>query len=391
MQFGPYFIDGYAEAIYPEAADERNWIKVTPFKSVKKRYLFEYRGCSFHPCTQCNRRPFRAAKKVINGPDGHPIQVDFTRDELLAKEDARIHAIVDDIRQRDGLEDWGAPPVLLNELGIAVMCEGPQNFPHTLVIKMACRWIKEWRSLELDDDESAAPYSKTYPFLFKGAKTRSGIKAGKEGVTHDDFKRALLDEDENGNSKFFGFAMVDLWSPPEVVEKYIHTPPIFARKELTLEHLQGDLARTLSEKQKQRMFPCEENVFCFNVEDYFISSELLVYYLKMGLKFRVKYFVSYYRDKPFKDFVNTLVADRVKAAQANDTSMANWIKFVLNSAVGYFAINRAKFMNTKILSSGDLYTALRNPRLKALNTLRNEGHNCDPLHEALFKKNVSPT
>ncbi|CAG5089850.1 Oidioi.mRNA.OKI2018_I69.PAR.g12375.t1.cds [Oikopleura dioica] len=386
-KIGSYYIDGYAESedepILILSNDDGN----SPIRRIKKRYFFEYRGCTFHPCTNklCKIKPTCAPKKELTDPaTGAKIFVPFTKDGLLKNEDARMQKIIEDVRKMDGIEDWGKPLKHWNGSEWEET-EGPQNFPHCITIKMACEWRREWKILE---STGKSPSSKTYPFLFKSARKPSGLPSGHEGVTEAEFKKLVLEEDENGESRFFGFAMVDLRSPPSVIEKYKYMPPIFARKKLEREDLQGDLSDTLSENQKKRMFPCEENIFCFNVDNYFISSQMLHYYAKMGIEYRVKYFLSYYRGKPFENFVNELVADRVKAAAKGDQAGQNWIKFILNSAVGYFAINRSKFLKTRILSSGDLYTALRNPRLKSLTTLQAEKTKCDPLHEAIFTKKM---
>jgi len=66
--------------------------------------------------------------------------------------------------------------------------------------------------------------------------------------------------------------------------------------------------------------------------------------------------------------------------------MQNLAKFIQNAAIGNFAVNRSRFTQTKILDSGGLYNALRNPRLKSLDPLTNDGNRMDPLHEASFKR-----
>jgi len=376
-KFGNYSIDGYAETLgFP----------------TNKRVLFEYRGCTCHSCPHCKIRPFRAMKKWIKDPkSGKKTEVKITRDELLEREETRLRAILAKIREIDNLSildsDFDSSPSAA--LNASWHLHGGRFGVHQIIIKYACQWRKEWAALE---NEGRAPRSNAYPGLFKGTPLRqSGMSWGDEGITEDEFKQWVLEEEEGsggggGKPRFFGFAVVDLSSPPDVIKRHPHIPPIFTKRVINLEDLQGDLQSTLSAKQKKRMFPACENVFCYNAENYLATSEVLNYYAKKGLVYKVKYFVSYYRARPFRKFINSMVADRVQAIKDNQQSLQNWIKFIMNSAVGYFAIDRSKFLQTQVITSGKLYSALRNPRLKSLTPLTVEGHQLDPLHEAVAKK-----
>ncbi|CAG5081146.1 Oidioi.mRNA.OKI2018_I69.PAR.g9798.t1.cds [Oikopleura dioica] len=225
------------------------------------------------------------------------------------------------------------------------------------------------------------------PFIFKGApKNYTGYALGDEGVTEDEFRELLLETNADGESRFFGFAMVDLFSTEQVIADHPEIPPIFVKKTLCAEDLQGDLLNTLSEQQKKNLFPCDENVFCYHAENYLATSDTLLYYAKKGITFKLKYFVQYTRRKPFHKFIRSMVADRVQAVRDKDASLSNLAKFLQNSCVGNFAVNRSRFTDTKIVAADGLYRALRNPLLKQMETLKSDGHRVDPLHEVSFKK-----
>ena len=377
--FGDYFVDGYAEK---ENVDN---LVDSAGKLLKcKRFIFEYCGCSFHACPHCSRKPFRAMKKWVKNPaTGRKEEQILTYEQVRAGDEARIAKLVETIRKLDNLDD-GLPNLwYTDEKGERKRAEGCAYFPHSINITYNCQWRKQWRKLVMAGN---APYSKLYPGLFKGARTNTGLEPGTEGVSEEEFKKMVDNEDENGKSEFFGFAVVDLESPPEVIETHSDVPPIFAKHEITLEDLRGDLTKTLSAAQKKRLFPANENIFCYHVKNFMVTSDVLQYYSKKGLTYKVHYFVEYFRGAPFKKFVNSMVADRVEALRKKDTALQNWIKVIMNAKVGYFAIDRSKFLQTKIVTSGALYTSLRNPRLKSLTPLYTEGVRSDPLHEAVFKK-----
>ena len=385
VKIGNLHVDGYAEIDnINNISPQMQIVDKDGQPLAKKRFIFEYCGCSFHACPHCRRKPFRAMKKwVQNESTGRKEEKFFTLEQIVEADELRIRTLVATLRELDNLDD-GLPNIwYVNDKGETVRADGCAYFPHRIEVVYNCQWIKRWRNLEM---AGHSPDSKIYPGLFKGAKNNTGVEPGSEGITEEEFKKMVETEDAEGKSRFFGFAVVDLESPPSVIASHPDVPPIFAKHEITLDDLRGDLTRTLSDAQKKRLFPVRENIFSYHVKDFMVTSEVLQYYVKKGLKYRTKYFVQYYRGAPFKPFVNTMVADRVEALRKKDTALQNWIKVIMNAKVGYFAIDRSKFLQTKIITSGQLYTTLRNPRLKSLTPLIAEGRRTEPLYEAVFKK-----
>ncbi|CAG5096500.1 Oidioi.mRNA.OKI2018_I69.XSR.g14647.t1.cds [Oikopleura dioica] len=378
-----HFVDGYAEL--PDTF-------VAP--SIPKKVIFEFRGCTYHTCPvkECKVKPWLGVKKTMKDDEGKNIIVEISADELRKEDDARIHKIVDHLRAEynDDLkmpQRWGERPgEILDEYG-------PLNFRHRIEIIYSCQWKKLWSRLEL---LNTPPISKSYPLIFKGAEQKhSGCKMFEAGVTEEDFLKTLREtyqSDENpkdilkSRSKFFGIALVDLESPPQVIVENPHVPPIFAKMKLESDMLHGYMKRVLPSKMVEQLYPSEENIFCYNTKRYLATSEMLAYLDRKGLKIRVHYFIEYYRGSPFENFVATMVKDRVAAKVANNDTMQLVIKLILNAMVGRFALAVSRFMATKIVGADKMYDAIRSPLLHSTKPLRVEDIALDPLHEIVSKK-----
>lgn len=222
----------------------------------------------------------------------------ITLEELEARDSARMQEIISYLRMLDGPDGVhpGDPPTPQHE--------GPHYFYHKIKIKWACRWRRDLYLLEnygraydaaaaalspeVADAAAAAapnsiignnnalqqnhiqrrklaeftrrtrPFSKSFPGLFRSALSpsfarenwRNGGRISGEhskGMTADEFKdmverRDPLNPDE---SAFHGLALVDLYSPREVIKAHADIPPIFDKKMLRREHFTGYMADTV--------------------------------------------------------------------------------------------------------------------------------------------------
>jgi hypothetical protein len=304
----------------------------------------------------------------------------------LEERDAlRLRTIVDIMRKDDDLEDWGKPTV-----GI-----GPQNFFHKIEIKYHCRWIKEKALVELENPSHLA--SQQYPFLFKDTVHISEFKellrqryAPTEHVAHNGTPPG------KGESLFFGFAMVNLTSSSQVERENPYVPPIFDKITMKAEDCQGYIGEMIPDVDKKRLFPKQENAFVYNAERYLATSEMLAYYDEKGLDFELEYFVNYYRGAPFKNFVNTVVRERINCMQRvdengeadPDVAGANLYKLLANSAVGKFAQAVHRFTKTRIIGPDKLRKCFQDATFKNYKPLRSEDVLIDPLYEVCQTKKM---
>ena len=103
----------------------------------------------------------------------------------------------------------------------------------------------------------------------------------------------------------------------------------------------------------------------------------------LGLEYEVLYFVTYFRAKPFKDFINKMRDERIECMQGPnpDVTGAEICKIISNSWIGRLAMNKSKFTTTNICGVDKLWKKMRTPRFKTSNNLRGEDNYADPLYE----------
>jgi hypothetical protein len=250
------------------------------------------------------------------------------------------------------------------------------------------------------------PFSKSYPGLFKSAirppsylSGVTGSSGGGGGLTADEFKDMVERRDPLNptESSFHGLALVDLYSPPEVIAAHADIPPIFEKKWLSKHEFGGYMADTVVNEPDEidKLFGGEkgraaENVLCYHASAHLITGEMLDFYQRKGIKYRVHYWVQYYRAKPFAAFVTNLVNQRIKAALAGQTCDVLLFKLIMNAFIGRFALAVARFRNCNITPSSRMEAVLRSPMTRQVKHLRCEDVALDPLHETLSnKKNVT--
>jgi hypothetical protein len=329
-----------------------------------KKIVFEFRGCTYHTCPYCKRRPFRGQRVKKDGE-----MQTITPEELKKRDDERICAVVEALREIDNIRT--VEPYFDIDAAKLISNDGR----YEIVIEYACRWLKTWRKLVLDGHP---PQSKSYPLLYESSYSSfTGQVEGTEGVTDEQFRQLVA------RDGFFGFALVDLRSPPSVVESHKFIPPIFDKVRLELEDVQGHLKEMLNLKQLSSLFPKEENAFVYNTDGYMITSAMLKYYHDKGITFHVHYFAMYYRGKPFQKFVKKMVKERVNA---KDSTSSTVCKLIMNSCVGRFALAKHRFTDTQIYGIRRMYKALRNPLLRGTKSLRAQDVTMDPLHEVEMRK-----
>ena len=131
-------------------------------------------------------------------------------------------------------------------------------------------------------------------------------------------------------------AKVDLQTPSEIIEKFEHLEfPFIFQKTVVTEDMMQEHMRKLAENGN-RTFPKEALCLTWNAENFLGVTPLLRFYLNIGMKItKIHYAVNYTRNRPFKKFVDDMVAVRVAAVGKNDP-LGQRAKFTLNSMAGRF-------------------------------------------------------
>ena len=137
------------------------------------------------------------------------------------------------------------------------------------------------------------------------------------------------------NGSFFGIAKVDIQTPQEVINRYrkLNFPLIFRYLEISEDMLPSEILEQARDRQTQ--FPLNAKTLCWNAEGYVGCTPLLKFYASLGMKIsNLQWALEYESGTPFKDFVDELVEERIKALKEKDDTRGDRAKFVLNSAVG---------------------------------------------------------
>lgn len=388
IQIGRYYIDGWATL-------ENEFIDAE--KTKKRKVLFEYRGCYFHCCPYCKKKPLSGtrSRKKINGTW---TTIQITPQELDERENKRMHYITDLIREKDGVYsgepgfasghyyDDNMDSVTPIHYAEKLPCFGPINFNHRIEIMYGCVWLKKWKQLE---KLGRGPRSYDYPFLFRGTPAiQSGFYKYNAGVTEDCFKTFLASRDRKGRSRFCGFAMVNLRTPQHVREKMKHVPPIFTKKKLSPENCQGKMRDILSQEEIDHLYPSEENIFCYDADRYLCTAPMLEELSDIGVEYELLYFVMYHSDTPFKTFVEKMRDERIACMMGDnpDKTGAEVCKIISNSWIGRLAMNKSRFTHTSVVGVDKLWKKMRTPRFKSSTNLRTEDSIADPLYEVTSSK-----
>ena len=169
----------------------------------------------------------------------------------------------------------------------------------------------------------------------RGEKIESKITPflGKKTVSESDILDAVAD------GSFYGFCRADITTPKEIAEKFklLNFPLIFNDVEISEDFLEPkDLADA---KARGCKFPKTVKSLSWNSKGFIACTPLLQFYMKLGMEVsNVQWALQYQSAEPFKDFVNSLVEERINAVKTKNGPLSDRCKFVLNSAVGKFSL-----------------------------------------------------
>ena len=192
-------------------------------------------------------------------------------------------------------------------------------------------------------------------------------KIFKPPETEEEFLEAI----ENG--RFYGLVKCDVFTPPEVIEKFasLNFPFIYRKVKVEEEMLAPKMKQMALEGG--RSFPYETNTLTWSGEDLLLITPLIQFYISLGMKIRnIRWCVKYHKDQPFENFVNSLVDLRIQAVRECNPQLSNRAKFTMNSAVGRFGLNVRKKRSVKFVDEDNLQRHIVTPLLEQENKLNSE-------------------
>jgi len=139
------------------------------------------------------------------------------------------------------------------------------------------------------------------------------------------------------NDSFEGLLVVDLDTPPELKKSFqsLNIGTIFERIVVTSEMLSEEMKKVCQSKGLKSPFNPQLSMV-FSTKEYMCTSGMLKMYHSWGMKIsNLQLAVEYQRGYPLKKFINKVTSKRIEATIANDTTLQNLYKLVVNSRIGF--------------------------------------------------------
>ena len=154
------------------------------------------------------------------------------------------------------------------------------------------------------------------------------------------------------SEKLFGFVLVDLQSPDELIKKYVELnfPPIIRKDSITMEMLSPYMMDRLEQLQRKMPSKGVQTVInSWHAEKLLVFTPLLKWYLDFGIRITKVYdIIQYQPAKYFKNFIDSCVEGRIKATLAGNQTQAQSYKICMNSSYGKLYENVSRFTTTKV-------------------------------------------
>ena len=136
---------------------------------------------------------------------------------------------------------------------------------------------------------------------------------------------------------FYGICRVDIETPVEIIKKYesMNFPLIFNNVEIPEEFFSPDVREDAIRRGVK--FPVKQKTLIWNSKGYIGCTPLLKFYMELGMKIsNLQWALQYEKSEPFKDFVSSMVKERINATDLKNGPRGDRAKLVLNSAVGKY-------------------------------------------------------
>ena len=157
--------------------------------------------------------------------------------------------------------------------------------PGRVIEKWECEFrqeLKQWKARKSPEWQLIKDLEDNRPFQLSEKQIIAGIEDG----------------------SIFGIAEVDIHTPDHLKEKFSEMTPIFKNTEISREDV-GAYTKRYAEEHDLLKKPTKSLIGSYHASNYMVSTPLLQWYLKQGLKIdKVHLVVEYDPKKSFSSFVN---------------------------------------------------------------------------------------
>ena len=137
------------------------------------------------------------------------------------------------------------------------------------------------------------------------------------------------------DDRLFGYLIVDIMTPPELIETYKNFPPIIKKFTITDDALSPYMAERWRKRSPGLKLSRETVIQCFNATEHLIMTPLVKHYLAIGLKItKIHKIVQYQPAKALAPFVTRVTEMRLEAERSKKMTKANSAKIFGNSGYG---------------------------------------------------------
>ena len=181
-------------------------------------------------------------------------------------------------------------------------------------------WECEWDALAKKHRWMQQKYADMKPEFYRKHPKEVGKNEIMEGVR---------------DGTFYGFLVVDINTPQHLRERYDSFPPLFANTNINHDDL-GPLMKAYVEENNIQVKDRRYLMSGFEAREILLSSNLLAFYLKLGLVVtKIYQTVSYVKTYCFESFVDDVTHHRKEAMRDKDKKMIGELfKLIGNSSYG---------------------------------------------------------
>ena len=208
-----------------------------------------------------------------------------------------------------------------------------ENLGYRVISEWECCFIEIMRN----DPDLMTEYRQYKPeFLQKKPKE----------CTEDDILTAIR------NNEIFGFVMCSVSVPAEIENRFTDFPPLFCNVDVGFEHIGEHMQAYCKEKNIKYNKPRRMLVSGLHAKNMLFSTDLLAYYMQLGLVvYDVTEVTEYCRKRPFRDFID-LAAKKRRDSNKNQKSklMGDMYKLLCNAAYGSTLMSKSRFTHVQVVS-----------------------------------------
>ena len=135
------------------------------------------------------------------------------------------------------------------------------------------------------------------------------------------------------SGRYYGFAVCDVTSPPEFIEKFedLNFPPIIRKSKIDPDWLSPFMKEQLSSNRES--LPDDETLIqCYNGKQILLSTEFMLLYKRIGLEIsNITQFYQFKPAYPLTPFTDAVTRGRKRATRDGNDTLGLAYKLVGNS------------------------------------------------------------